>query len=116
MRDRRAAERRGHRAETLAAWMLRLKGYRIVARRFRCRAGEADLIARRGATIAIVEVKARRDAGAALDAVGAHARRRIAAAGLEWAARQQDYASFSIRHDIVAVVPGRWPRHFENVW
>lgn len=116
MRDRRAAERRGHRAETLAAWALRLKGYRIVARRFRCKAGEADLIARRGKLVAIVEVKARGDERAALDAVGAKARRRIAAAGLAWAAKQRDFAELSLRHDVVAVVPGRWPRHFPNVW
>ncbi|MCR4283578.1 MAG: YraN family protein, partial [Bauldia sp.] len=41
---RRAAEKRGRRAETLAAWLLRLKGYRVLARRYKTPAGEIDLI------------------------------------------------------------------------
>ena len=56
---RRKAYGRGQRAETLAAWWLRLKGYRILVRSFRVAAGEIDLIARRGRLIALIEVKAR---------------------------------------------------------
>ena len=66
---RREAYGRGQRAEALAAWWLRLKGYRILARGFRVAAGEIDLIARRGRLIALVEVKARpslEEAGAAI--------------------------------------------------
>ncbi len=65
---RRQAYVRGRRAEALAAWWLRLKGYRILARGFRVAAGEIDLIARRGRLIALIEVKARpslEEAGAA---------------------------------------------------
>ncbi len=53
--------RRGLWAETLCLWALRLKGYRILARRYRSPAGEIDLIARRGSVLAAVEVKARAD-------------------------------------------------------
>ncbi len=56
---RRRAYGRGRRAETLAAWWLRLKGYRILARGFRVASGEIDLIARRGRVLVHVEVKAR---------------------------------------------------------
>jgi putative endonuclease len=56
---RQSAERGGRRAESLAAWWLRLKGWRILARRVRTPVGEIDLVARRGRTIAFVEVKAR---------------------------------------------------------
>ncbi len=45
---RHKAYRRGHRSEWLAALALMLKGYRIVARRYRTKLGEIDLIARRG--------------------------------------------------------------------
>src|SRR3546814_11452262 len=45
----------------LAAWWLRLKGYRILGQRVRCARGEIDLVARRGRTVAFVEVKWRAD-------------------------------------------------------
>jgi len=49
----------GHRAETLAAWFLRLKLYRVVQRRYKTPVGEIDLIAERFGTTVFVEVKAR---------------------------------------------------------
>ena len=69
--DRLDAYRHGNRSEWLAAMALRLKGYRIVARNFRTKAGEIDIVARRGDLVAIVEVKARRDLTAAMEAVAA---------------------------------------------
>jgi putative endonuclease len=44
-RDRSAAEQRGQASESLAALWLRLKGYRILARRLKTHAGEIDLVA-----------------------------------------------------------------------
>jgi putative endonuclease len=58
---RRRAWQRGRRGEGLAACWLRLKGYRLLARNFRCGAGEIDLIACRGRVLALVEVKTRGD-------------------------------------------------------
>jgi hypothetical protein len=55
-----AAHRFGLAAETLAAFYLRCKGYRILAQRYRNAQGEIDLLARKGATLVAVEVKARR--------------------------------------------------------
>lgn len=114
--SRQAAERRGRRAETLAAWLLRAKGYRILAQRFRVAAGEIDLIARRGRTIAFVEVKARADRTAALEAVSPQQRRRIAAAAEGWLARHGDAADSTLRFDVVAVLPGRLPTHLADCW
>ncbi len=62
---RQEAERRGRGAETLACWYLRLKGWRILARRARVPGGEVDIVARRGRTLAFVEVKARASEDAA---------------------------------------------------
>lgn len=90
------------------------KGYRILARRYRCKAGEVDLIARRGDLVAFVEVKARRELKAGVDAVTVTAARRIGAAGEHWLARHPDFARLSWRTDVVIVQPWRWPVHLEN--
>jgi putative endonuclease len=113
---RRKAERRGHGAERLAALALRVKGYRIVARRYRTKLGEIDLVARKGELVAFVEVKARRSEQAALDAVSFSAQKRIRDAGDLWLSRQRDAHLLSLRYDIVAVTPWRWPVHFPDAF
>lgn len=111
---RRSAERRGRRAEFLAALALLLKGYRIRSWRYRCPMGEVDLIARKGDLVVFVEVKARAELRAGVDAVTPTAARRINAAGEHWIARQPDAASLSWRIDVVVVSSGRWPKHLEG--
>jgi len=114
--DRRLAERRGHDAERRAVWLLRLKGYRILARRFRVPSGEIDLIARRGKVLVAIEVKTRADFATAAEAVLAQQRRRIARALEHFRARNPRLAELDCRFDVVMVVPGRWPRHLPNAW
>jgi len=114
--SRQRAYRKGHLGEWLAAFALILKGYRIVARRFRTPLGEIDLIARRGKLVAIVEVKARPTLAEAMEAVSFSAQRRIDAAADLWLARQPDYAQLSLRYDLVAILPGRWPVHVKNIY
>jgi len=58
MSDRR--QQLGRRGEELAAAHLAGLGYEIVARNWRCPAGELDIVARQGATLVLVEVRARR--------------------------------------------------------
>jgi putative endonuclease len=113
---RRRAERKGHWSEWLAAAALILKGYRPLARRYRTRLGEIDLIVRKRDLVAFVEVKARKDEQSAVDAVTPTAAHRIAAAGDLWLSRRPDAAKLSVRYDIVAVIPGRWPRHFPDAF
>jgi len=110
------ANRLGHRGEWLAALALMLKGYRIIARRYRTKLGEIDLIARRGDLVLIVEVKARPTLIAAMEAVAYQSERRIEAAADLWLARQPDYGKLSVRFDLVAVLPRRWPVHVENAF
>jgi putative endonuclease len=116
MADRVRAERLGHRSEWLASAALMLKGYRIVARRYKTRLGEIDLIARRGDLVAVVEVKARRTLIEAMEAIAWTSERRIEAAADLWLTRQPDHARLSIRFDMVAVLPLRWPVHVENIF
>lgn len=113
---RRAAERRGRRAESLAAWFLRLKGYRLLARRYRTPAGEIDLVMRRGRTVVFVEVKQRPDESAALEAVTPAARRRIARAAAMWISRHPAAAGLDQRFDVVLALPRRLPRHLAAVF
>jgi putative endonuclease len=113
---RRAALAAGRGAETWAAWALRVKGYRILARRLRHPAGEIDLIAKRGKLVAFVEVKARSDVAAAADAVSQRQRRRIRNAAEAFAASRPGLADCDFRFDLVLVTPGRWPRHIPDAW
>lgn len=113
---RRKALRLGHRGEWLAAMALRIKGYRILARRYRTRLGEIDLIARRGDLVVMVEVKARPTLIAAMEAVTVTAERRIEAAGDLWLARQPGHGRLSVRYDLVAILPWRWPVHVPNLF
>ena len=115
-RGRRAAERRGRRAETLAAWLLRAKLYRVVARRYRTPAGEIDLIVRRGRVIAFVEVKRRATEAAAIEAVTATGRRRIVRAAGLWLADHPAAAGLDRRFDVILALPGRLPRHLVSVF
>jgi putative endonuclease len=73
---RRGAHLCGFKTKQVAAILLRLKGCRILARRFVVSGGEIDLIAKRGAPIAFVEVKARADMEIAAIATSATKRRR----------------------------------------
>jgi putative endonuclease len=112
---RQQAERGGRRAERLAAWWLRLKGWRILAMRARTPVGEVDLIARRGRTLAFIEVKARAseaEAGWALDDYRLRRVMRAAEALLSRYMREGD----TVRIDAMLVTPWRLPRHLPNVW
>lgn len=113
---RQKAERRGHRAESLAALYLRLKLYRILERRVRNPAGEIDIVARKGSVIAFVEVKARTTRDAALASISVNSRRRIARAAEIWLGQRPGYTDFGSRLDVVAIVPWRWPMHIRDAW
>ncbi|MGI9402397.1 MAG: YraN family protein [Rhizobiaceae bacterium] len=113
---RRAAVARGTRGEWLAAIYLRLRGYSIEERNFRCKSGEIDIVARKGDQISFVELRARRKENDALDAVGIQAQRRISNAAKIWISRRRDHDRLSWQFDIIAIVPGRWPQHFPQAF
>jgi putative endonuclease len=112
-RRRRDAERRGQRGEDWAAWLLRLKGYRILARRVRTPLGEIDIIARRGRVTAFVEVKARPSLDAAMAAVTPWQARRIRDACRWWIAGR---VIAECRFDFILVAPYQIPLHIENAF
>ena len=113
--NRLAAEQRGRGAETIAALWLRLHGWRIVARRARVRGGEVDIIARRGRTLAFVEVKARATEDEAAFSLDAYRLRRVVVAAERLAPRSMREGD-ELRIDAIFIVPRRWPRHLADVW
>ena len=114
--DRQQAEQSGRKAETLAHWLLRLKGYRILARRERTAAGELDIVARRGATLVFVEVKQRPTVAQAAEAIDERQRQRIARAAEAYLADNPGLAGLGARFDAILVAPGRLPVHIANAW
>jgi putative endonuclease len=112
--NRRAAERGGRRAERLAAWWLRLKGWRILAIRARTPVGEVDLVARRGRILAFVEVKARATRAEAAIALDDYRLRRVARAAEALLPRYMRQGDI-VRVDAMFVTPWRIPDHRTDI-
>ena len=110
-----AADRRGRRAETIAAWWLRFQGFSIVAQRVKTPSGEVDLVARRGGTLLFVEVKARVSEDAGRRALEQHRLRRVGHAAETLAARFGKDCTV-VRIDAIIVRPWAWPLHLHGVW
>jgi putative endonuclease len=106
----------GHRREWLAALWLMLKGYRILGFRLRAPQAEIDLLAQRGCVLAVVEVKSRATIEAALEAVDGDQRQRLRRAGRALAARRPGLRQMNVRLDLLALAPGRFPRHIPDAW
>ncbi len=115
MSGRAEREAQGRRGEWLAAWYLRLTGWRILAQRVKCPRGEVDIVARRGRLVAFVEVKWRRSARD-LDLATDHYRMRRVAAAAEALAPRYTVAGDDLRIDVLLLSPGKWPRRIANAW
>ena len=113
MNQRARREAEGRRGEALAAWYLRLTGWRILAQRLKTPRGEIDLIARRGRTVIFVEVKWRRSAELLDEAIDPYRLRRVAAAA-EAVAHRHARPGDIVRIDVLLLAPWRFPRHLEN--
>lgn len=112
----------GLKAEKIAVWYLRFKGYRILAERYHIRQGEVDVLAKRGDTLVAVEVKARQNFTACEESITPWKQQKILKAveyilsgssKIAGLANAQDYA---VRFDAIWIVPGKWPRHIINAW
>ena len=100
-------------AERLCVLILWLQGYRIVARRARTPLGEIDIVARKGKTLAIIEVKYR-PLLSHEPVVSLHQRHRLERAANYFAKNAQE--PLNIRFDLMVVIQGRWPCHFKGAW
>lgn len=118
VRSRRGANARksGRTAEVFCAVWLMLKGYRLLGFRLRTPMGEIDLLVARRGLIAVVEVKRRTELAAALDAVTYRQRERLRRAARSIVSRRPEFRDADVRLDLIALAPGRWPRHIRDAW
>ncbi|MBU6267145.1 MAG: YraN family protein [Sphingomonadales bacterium] len=112
-RNRAEAERKGRKGEGLAVWYLRLTGWRILARRLKTPRGEVDIVARRGRTVAFVEVKWRARRAELSQAIDAYRLRRVVAAAEGLASRFLQPGD-DLTIDVILVAPRTWPRRIAN--
>jgi putative endonuclease len=117
LNKRRKAETRGRRSELFAIALLTLKGYRILARRLRTPLGEIDLVAKSPmGLVCFIEVKARSEAMLATQSLSDRQKARIGRAAMHYLAKRPGLARKGARFDIIAVAPGRLPRHHRDAW
>jgi len=109
------SHRLGHRSEWLAAALLMARGYQVLGFRLKTRAGEIDILARRGKVLAVVEVKRRATLEAALSALRPDQYERLLSAGRAVLRQRPSLAGHVLRIDMVALAPGRFPRHRRGV-
>lgn len=117
-RQKQSYEKAGRRAESLACLYLRLKGYRILERRFKVRQGEVDIIARKGKAIAMIEVKQRATVIAAENSVSFQNQTRLMDAAEIYInqSRELEGSDFELRYDFFYII-GRWKiRHITNAF
>jgi len=107
----------GQGAEWFCMVILWLKGYQILAHRFKCKVGEIDIIVQKNGVICFVEVKARKKTEDALYAISSHQRQRIAKAA-DWYLAKNRYGQTDIfcRFDVMAVEPWTIPTHVKDAW
>ena len=111
-----AARLSGRRSEVWAAALLMAKGYRILGFRLKTPQAEIDLLAKRGDVLAVVEVKIRASLETALETVTFDQRERLRRAGAQLAANRPGLRGCGVRLDLVALAPGRLPRHIPDAW
>lgn len=104
----------GRDKEQLAERFLRARGLRTLARNYRCRPGEIDLIMRDGQTLVFVEVRFRRSAryGTAAETVGRVKQHRLAQAAAHYLQRHPSV--LPCRFDVVAITADtdiQWVKH-----
>lgn len=104
-------QRLGSAAEERAAQLLRRSGCEILARNFRCRMGELDIVARRGGLLIIAEVRLRSSArfGGAAASITSAKRARIVRAARYLLARQPQLAALAVRFDTLLLSSSSGP-------
>ena len=107
---------KGLRAEAIAKLYLQMKGYHVLADRFKTPLGEIDLIVKKDNVVAFIEVKLRKTEDAAAEAIHAKNQSRVRNAAELYLQKHPEYNEYELRFDALVMAPGRWPRHIQNAW
>jgi len=102
-------------AEIIAIIYLTCKGYRVINKRYRNKAGEIDIIARRGRGLVFAEVKARKN-GETGEILSQRQQQRIIRSASLFVAKKAEFANFEMRFDLLIIRPWRMPEHLVNAW
>ena len=103
-------------AESIAIVFLMLKGYSIVAKRYKTPLGEIDIIAKKAKSLIGIEVKARRKEFDISEVITRKQKKRIVNGIKMFLSKNQQYNDYTIRFDVIAVRPFRIPKHIINFW
>jgi len=106
----------GIEAECSARRLLESKSYRILAQRYKTKAGEIDLVARRGDHLAFVEVKQRKTQDEAAWSIAPRQQARIAMAAEVFLGEHAALAECSASFDVVLVSPSEGCAHIEQAF
>jgi putative endonuclease len=102
--------------EVLSFLFLKIKGYKILSTRFKTRAGEIDIIAKKKNVIHIIEVKFRKSKLQAKESVNFKSRNRILNTTRVYLQKNPQYINCDISYDIVCVVFPCYVYHYVNIW
>ena len=99
----------GRAGEAATARWYEKSGYAVVARNWRCRQGELDLVVRRGPLVVVCEVKTRRTTthGAGVEALDVRRQHRLRQLTARWLATERPTGVESVRIDVASVTRGR---------
>jgi putative endonuclease len=116
MSRKKATYQKGLWGEWLAEFILRVKGYSILERRYKTKSGEIDLIARKKNRLVFIEVKTRAHLDTALSSIPPRTQQRITRAAQYYIARHPDMLNHEMRFDVIAIQSAFLWRHIYNAW
>lgn len=108
-------EFKGYVGEFLAGIILRCKGFSIIARRYKTRCGEIDIVAKKGNLLVFAEVKARKSGEKCFVAITAKQMQRVQNASKIFISQHPQYAGFFCRYDVILAADWEIPLHVENI-
>ena len=103
-------------SEYLVIIFLSLKGYQVLKRRHKSYFGEIDIIAKKGDTLIMIEVKARKIINSIEEVLSRNQQNRITEAACDFFAKNKKYQNLGIRFDLIIVKPFSAPLHLKGYW
>ncbi len=108
-------ELKGYWGEFFSILLLKIKGYKILAHRYKTVCGEIDIIACKRSTIVFVEVKARKNEEKCFTAITKHQLKRIQKASLLFLKYHPNVQNYFFRYDVILISNWKFPLHIENI-